>query len=191
MPTMLVARSRSPPGLARNELTTIKYRASVTPTTCYRTGQSKSYSFPISRPSPATQRNKQEPSHCGLSTTLSVQPLTTAGLIVISEQEKAQYGCAHVPVNLAWRFTSENWQASIKVVRKTPRLVGARAVVFSSHSRCAHYALRNCSNDVDTARSQRLEFSLPATTPSEITLRGLGDTQVKESTSQEEGDRRK
>ncbi len=38
--------------------------------------------------------------------------------------------------------------------------------------------------DVEQARAQRVSFSLPDSTPAEITVRGLGDTIVKESTSQ-------
>ncbi len=120
---------------------------------------------------------------------LKLQPVGLSGLIVISDSEKSKYGCADVPLNYAWRYSEEPWQGSLKVMRAAPRMTG-RAISFykiDHDALVAHYELLY---DVEQARAQRLNFSLPASTPIEITVRGLGDTVVKETSSQVIEDRR-
>ncbi len=114
---------------------------------------------------------------------LKLQPEAISGLIVVSDSEKSKYGCPQVPLNFAWRYTEEPWQGSLKVTRASPRTTG-RALSFfqvNHDALSAHYELLF---DVEQARAQRVSFSLPDSTPAEITVRGLGDTIVKESTSQ-------
>ena len=120
---------------------------------------------------------------------LTSQPEGLSGLIVISDSEKSMYGCANVPLNFAWRYTEEPWQGNLKVARAVPRITG-RALSFfqvSHDALTAHYELLY---DVDQASAQRVSFSLPESTPTEMTVRGLGDTIVKETSSQNADARR-
>lgn len=114
---------------------------------------------------------------------LKLQPESLSGLIVVSDSEKSKYGCPEVPLNFAWRYTEEPWQGSLKVTRATPRMTG-RALSFyrvNHDALTTHYEL---FFDVEQASAQRVSFSLPESTPAEITVRGLGDAVVKETTSQ-------
>lgn len=114
---------------------------------------------------------------------LKLEPQAITGLIVVSDSERNKYGCPEGPLDFAWRYTEEPWQGSLKVTRGTPRITG-RALSFfqvKHDALTAHYELLF---DVEQASAQRVSFSLPETTPTEITVRGLNDTVVKESTSQ-------
>ncbi|MGN6544826.1 MAG: hypothetical protein ACTHK7_07240, partial [Aureliella sp.] len=113
---------------------------------------------------------------------LRARPLSTSGLIVLTESEKSKYGFGDVAASLAWRYTEEPWQGELSVTRTAPRITG-RALSFfrfSPEALTAHFEL---SYAVEQARAQRVSFSLPENTPAEIAIRGLGDTLVKESSS--------
>lgn len=113
---------------------------------------------------------------------LRARPLSTSGLIVLTESEKSKYGFGDVAASLAWRYTEEPWRGELSVTRTAPRITG-RALSFfrfSPEALTAHFEL---SYSVEQARAQRVSFSLPENTPAEIAIRGLGDTLVKESSS--------
>ncbi|WP_254513809.1 hypothetical protein [Anatilimnocola floriformis] len=121
---------------------------------------------------------------------LAVQPTDLNGLVPLLENEKPAQGLAGVTTAAAYRFESRPFAAKFTVERKQPSLA---AEVFSfvqvlPDALKAHYEL---IYQVREARTRQLAFSLPLSTPKEITIIGLDGVQVKEQRSADEGDRRR
>ena len=121
---------------------------------------------------------------------LAVQPQELTGLVPLLENEKQAQGLAGVTTAAAYRFESRPFAAKFTVERKQPSLA---AEVFSfvqvlPDALKAHYEL---VYQVREARTRQLVFSVPTTTPKELTITGLDGVQVKEQRSTDEGDRRR
>src|SRR6185312_3827871 len=96
----------------------------------------------------------------------------------------------NIPTTLAYRFESRDFAARLLAERTAPS-IAARCFSFLTLGRdrvAAHYEL---SFDVREARARQLVFSLPASTPAEITIRGLENANVKEHSSQAQEPRRR
>jgi len=121
---------------------------------------------------------------------LAVQPQELSGLVPLLENEKQAQGLAGVTTAAAYRFESRPFAAKFTAERKQPSLA---AEVFSfvqvlPDALKAHYEI---VYQVREARTRQLVFSLPTTTPKEISIQGLDGVQVKEQRSSEEGTRRR
>ncbi len=113
---------------------------------------------------------------------LQVTPETADGLLVMNNDEKALFHLTAVDTVLAYRYDSPTWQAVLKVSHVAPRLTGHVMSFIQLHpeSSISHTEL---SFNVNQARSQQVTFSLPDSTPGEVSIRGLGGVIVKESNS--------
>lgn len=121
---------------------------------------------------------------------LAVQPQELNGLVPLLENEKPAQGLGGVTTAAAYRFESRPFSAKFSIERKQPSLA---AEVFSfvqvlPDALKTHYEL---VYQVREARTRQLVFSLPASTPKEISIQGLDGVQVKEHRSNDDGDRRR
>jgi hypothetical protein len=117
---------------------------------------------------------------------LIVRPGQLAGLTPLLETEKAAFGLADLPTALAYRFQGRPFSLALAIERKAPSIM---AEVFSffrieRDNLVAHYEL---NYDVREARTRRLYFLLPKETPTEIAVRGLDSTVVREFRSNDDG----
>ncbi|MDX1945917.1 MAG: hypothetical protein SFU86_11010 [Pirellulaceae bacterium] len=121
---------------------------------------------------------------------LVVRPDKLAGLTPLIDAEKAEFGLADLPTALAYRFEARPVAATLVVSRTRPSL---KAEVFSLFAIQPDNLLANyeLSYEVREARTRQLAFSLPSTTPAELTVRGLEGTVVKEYRGEVAGDRRR
>lgn len=123
---------------------------------------------------------------------LIVRPDKLEGLTPLVDAEKATFGLADLPTALAYRYEARPITASLVIERTKPSLM---AEVFSffkiePDNLVAHYSL---AYDVREARTRQIIFSLPASTPTELSITGVegSGTVVKEFRSEEAGDRRR
>ncbi len=109
---------------------------------------------------------------------MTVSPLNVP-LTPLDEAEKQKYGLAGVATNLAFRYESPGYEATLSVARTQPR-VTARTFSFlrvKPGALTAHYEV---IYDVGQARTRSLELLLPAnTTPETLSIRGLGGVKLK------------
>jgi hypothetical protein len=121
---------------------------------------------------------------------LVVRPDTLSGVTPLLDNEKGAFGLGNIPTALAYRFENRDFAAGLIVERTAPSLA-AQIYSFFKLERdnlVAHFEL---NYDVREARTRRVAFSLPLSTPAELTIRGLGGAVVKEFTSRDEGERRR
>ncbi len=109
-------------------------------------------------------------------------PETTEGLLVMNADEKGRFQLSDIDTAVAYRFESAEWKATLTVSRTAPRAVALvhsffqiSPNVLNSHTEITY--------DVRQARLQEVSFSLPESTPTEVSIRGIGDTIVKETSS--------
>ena len=103
-------------------------------------------------------------------------------LTPLESSEKGQFGLASVATQLAYRFEQPPYALSLSVERVEPRLT-ARAYSFfrvEPNLLTAHYEI---AYNVAEARTGRLTFALPASTPAELAIHGLDGIPIKESSS--------
>jgi len=120
---------------------------------------------------------------------LLVRPREQTGLAPLGESEKKDFQLAGVKTDLAYRHEDGPFRATMKVERTAPRLVG-RTYSFlrvEPGEMVAHYEI---VYDVTEARARSLRFTLPASTPTDLAVRGLGGVAVKQWAGKEIGQRR-
>ena len=113
-----------------------------------------------------------------------------SGLTPLLDNEKATFGLGNIPTALAYRFAGRDFAAGLVVERTSPS-IAAQVYSFLKFERdnlVVHYEL---NYDVREARTRLVAFSLPIDTPVELAIRGLESTVVKETSSRDEGDRRR
>ncbi|MCE9605146.1 MAG: hypothetical protein K8U03_09630 [Planctomycetia bacterium] len=110
---------------------------------------------------------------------LTIRPDVLTNLTPLDKAEQAKYGLVDVAVQLAYRYDSPGYRATIAVERTTPRITARTHSFFriDADLLTAHYEL---AYDIARARTRRLEFVLPATTPAAVSLRGLDGVVLKE-----------
>ncbi len=103
-------------------------------------------------------------------------------LTPLDANEKGKYGLEDVATQLAFRYEAPPYTLALDVVRVEPRLTARVFSFFRADSELltAHYEV---AYDVTEARTSRLAFELPASTPGELTIRGLDGLSIKESNS--------
>lgn len=117
---------------------------------------------------------------------LAVRAETLRGLTPLFDNEKGLFGFGELPTALAYRVEDQNFVAQLIVERTAPSVT---AQVFSflkleRENLRAHYEL---NYDVREARTRAVSFALPIGTPTELAIRGLGNTAVKEWRSADQG----
>jgi hypothetical protein len=165
---------------------TIKVRASSNPTGWLADWKEQSVTFPQLEIEGTTREVGAIAVKAGDD--LAVQPTEVSGLIPLLSNDKEAEGLGVTAA--AYRFESRPFAAKFNVERKQPSLA---AEVFSflqvlPDAIKAHYEL---AYQVREARTRQLVFSLPASTPKEITIGGLDGVVVKEFRSSEDGGRRR
>ena len=113
---------------------------------------------------------------------LLVTPDSAEGLLVMNADEKSQFQMAEYETAVAYRFESADWKATMNVTRTPPRSV-AQLLSFFQISPDALTSHTEITYDIKQARVQSVAFSLPESTPTEVTIRGVGDTAVKETSN--------
>ncbi len=120
---------------------------------------------------------------------LLVAPASTENLVVVSEGEKAKHQLENVPTALAYQYDALNWNAAVRLTRIEPRQT-ARVLSFvriDTESLVVHAELIYL---IAEARSRTLHFSLPDSTPRELSVSALDGVRVKETSSSEADGRR-
>ncbi|MCU0878555.1 MAG: hypothetical protein MUF06_12280 [Pirellulaceae bacterium] len=118
------------------------------------------------------------------------RPRELTGLTPLLDAEKDSAGLAGVKAALAYRYLGRPFAATLVVERTRPSIT---AEVFSffdirRENLTAHYELHY---DVREARTRRVYFLLPKETPTEISVRGLAGTTVKEFHADDSGAQRR
>ncbi|HEY5311197.1 MAG TPA: hypothetical protein VIK18_01715, partial [Pirellulales bacterium] len=114
---------------------------------------------------------------------LAVRPEKLVDLTPLDEAEKKDYGLTRAASQLAYRYEARGYAATLTVERQAPRST-ARSYSFfriDPDLLTAHYEL---IYDVTRARAERLSFSLPDTTPTSVSVRGLDGLAIKETSSE-------
>ena len=113
---------------------------------------------------------------------LEARVASTTELRPLSEIDKTRFRLDGVSAAVSFSYQRRPWSATLEVNRPAPR-VSARSLSFfkiQADHLAAHYEL---IFDVQQARAPFLSFSLPESTPAEISIGGLAGTQVKEFVS--------
>lgn len=113
---------------------------------------------------------------------LAVAPGQTAGLLTLDSSGKEKFGLGGVPATLAYRYESHPYRLPLIVRRIEPR-VTCRVMSFlkiSPDHLTGHYEL---IYDISDARTNQLQFELPASTPAEVGIRSLDGVAVKSHSS--------
>lgn len=119
-----------------------------------------------------------------------LRPTKTEQLTALDEAAKAPNGLPATAESLAYRVEGADWQGAFEVRRATARIT-ARTFSFlrvESDAVDAHYEI---AYTVENARVRRLAFSLPGDTPAGAEVRGLRGVEVKESSTELAGARRR
>ena len=110
-------------------------------------------------------------------------------LVPLDEAERAAFGLDASPTSLAYQYFAQPYAVTIGVERGKPRLT-ARTFSFlriEPDGLSAHYEV---IFDIRHARIRQLAFSLPADTPTALSVRGLDGARVKEYNSEVVDDQR-
>lgn len=170
-----------PSGVAPGQAKTVWFEANSVPTDWLSDWSTQTIELPSFLILDA--RQQQGVVAVQLQDDLEVLPKLTEQLVVVSESEKAKHQLANYPTALAYRYFAPNWRAQIELSRAEPR-VTARVLSFlrvETESLAIHDELLFL---IDQARSKRLRFSLPESTPSEVTINALDGVRIKETTSE-------
>ncbi|NLF19703.1 MAG: hypothetical protein GX595_20925 [Lentisphaerae bacterium] len=116
---------------------------------------------------------------------LHVRPEALQGLTPLNENEKDTVGLGGVATALAFRHESEAYAATLAVTRVAPRLT-AETCSFFRVEPDALMCEAEVTYAVTEARVEHVELSLPLSTPRALSIRGLGDTSIKEYVSQDD-----
>ncbi len=121
---------------------------------------------------------------------LHVRPEALQGLTPLNENEKGTVGLGGVATALAFRHESDAYAATLAVTRVSPRLT-AEACSFFRVEPDALICAVEVTYAVTEARVDHVELSLPLSTPQALSIRGLGDTPIKEYVSQDDATARR
>ena len=114
----------------------------------------------------------------------AVRPDVLTNVTPLDEAEKPKYGLTDVATQSAYRYDAADYRAVLTVERKTPRAT-ARTFSFlkvEPDVLTAHYEV---IYDVTRARTRRLSFTLPKSSPATISVRLLDGRALKEYASEE------
>lgn len=116
----------------------------------------------------------------------------TRGLIPLDDRDRADFGLNELDESrraAAFRYDRQPYRATLRIERTPPRLT-ARTYSFFHLAPTLMECHAELVFDADRASVTMAQFSLPADSPAELTIRGLEGATVKESESEIHGDRR-
>jgi hypothetical protein len=179
---------RLPKGIEVGQTQTVNYQAVKTPAGWLSEWTTQTIEFPRIFVEGATSDNGAVAAQT--IDDLVVRPETLTSLTPLLDNEKAAFGLENIPTALAYRYGGRDFGLGLVVDRTTPSIA---AQVYSflrleRDSLIAHYEL---DFDVREARARQIAFSLPISTPTELSIRGLNNTVVKEFTTTNDSQRRR
>ncbi|NQU21976.1 MAG: hypothetical protein HQ567_11890, partial [Candidatus Nealsonbacteria bacterium] len=122
---------------------------------------------------------------------MTVRQQTIDGLTPLARTEKKDYGLADVATNLAYRYESPPYSATLLVERTRPRLT-ATTYSFLRVEPDAIRVRYEIIYTVEEARTRHVSLRLPKeTTPETLDIRGLGGLKLKRFESTVEGEFRR
>lgn len=124
------------------------------------------------------------------SSDLTAKPVTTDGLVPIDSKERSRFGLADSSTELTYEVTGDTYEAEFLVERKQPK-ISSRNYSFFQVDDGVLLARHEVVFWIERARANRLELSLPDTTPTALRIHGLDGVQLKEySHVNEDGENR-
>ncbi len=112
---------------------------------------------------------------------MDIQPDVMTSLTPIFESERTEHQLQSLS-GLAFRSLANEWTLVLKATRNQPR-VTAQVYSFLRIAPEGLFANYELKYDVSQAKTGRVTFSLPESTPSEIAIQGVQGTRVKETSS--------
>lgn len=178
---------RLPGGVKAGERLGIRYQAVSTPSGWLGNWSSQGVAFPQFLVEGATRDSGAV--GVAVEDDLTVRPEQLDGLTSLSDEEQQALTGGTQALALAYRFESRPFTAGLVVDRI---LASMTADLFSFFTLEPDNLKAHCElhYNVRDARTRELRFSLPASTPAEVTTVGLGNVVVKETSSLIVGDRR-
>lgn len=178
---------RLPGGVKAGERLGIRYQALSTPSGWLGNWTSQGVAFPQFLVEGATRDSGAI--GVAVEDDLTVRPEQLDGLTSLSDEEQRALTGGTQVLALAYRFESRPFTAGLVVDRILASMTADLFSFFTLEpdNLKAHYELHYTVRD---ARTRELRFSLPASTPAEVTTVGLGNVIVKETSSLIVGDRR-
>jgi autotransporter-associated beta strand protein len=173
-----------PPGLAY----AVNFRAVYSPPGWMSDWKSQSLEFPMFNV--AGTASDEGALAVAVSDDLEVRPDKLDHLVPIVDEEKARFGLANSPTELAYRYETRGARAAL-VVDRTKARTTARTFSFFRvlpEGLAVHYEV---IFTIDDAKTQRLSLLLPASTPEALQIKGMGGVSVKEFVSEIAGDMRR
>ena len=110
---------------------------------------------------------------------LIAKPVTTDGLIPLDSKERSRFGLAASSSELTYEVTGDQYEAKFLVQRKQPR-ISTRNYSFFQVKDGVLVTHHEIAFLIERAHAQQLKFSLPASTPTALSIRGLDNIQLKE-----------
>ncbi|MGD0898439.1 MAG: hypothetical protein ABR915_11425, partial [Thermoguttaceae bacterium] len=175
-------RARLPQGIEPGKTCQVRFRAVSSPKGWVGDWKSREIEMPVFAVAGASR--DEGAAAVVVQDDLQVRPERLDRLVPLTEPEKARFGLAGVPTNLAYRYEKPGYAATLVVERTRPRITAHTLSFFhvKPEGLSAHYEL---IYRVDDAKTQRLAFLLPASTPEVLKkLSGLDGVTVEEFTSQ-------
>ena len=178
---------RLPGGVKAGERLGIRFQALSTPSGWLGNWSSQGVAFPQFLVDGATRDSGAV--GVAIEDDLTVRPEQLDGLTSLSDDEQRALTGGTQALALAYRFESRPFTAGLVVDRI---LSSMTADLFSFFTLEPDNLKAHCElhYNVRDARTRELHFSLPASTPAEVTTVGLGNVVVKETSSLVVGDRR-
>jgi hypothetical protein len=179
---------RLPQGIPLGQTQTVNYQATFTPANWLTEWTTQTLEIPVAKVAAATS----ESGAVAVQTIddLVAHPDAIEGLTPLLDTEKASFGLTGIPTALAYRYVNRNFTARFVVERTAPSLA-ARVVSFFKLQRDNVISHHEISYDVREARTRQVMFSLPLTAPTELAIRGLESTAIKQFSSQVQNERRR
>lgn len=114
---------------------------------------------------------------------LQAIPESTDNLVVVGKRERAKHQLEGIETALAYHYEAMDWNASIRLERQAARQT-ARVLSFLKVETEAFVSHSELIYLIAEAASRTLRFSLPDSTPSEISIRALDGVRIKETSSE-------
>ena len=110
---------------------------------------------------------------------LTAKPVTTDNLVPIDSKERGRFGLADSSTELTYEVTDDEYAAEFLVERKQAK-ISSRNYSFFRVKDGVLMARHELVYWIERAHTSRLELSLPDSTPTALTMRGLDGVQLKE-----------
>lgn len=166
-----------PTAMPKGQTATINFRARYTPPGWLSSWTTQKIALPMFELEGATRERGAVA--IALLDDLIASPDEVTGLSPLLDNEKAEFGLADVRASLLYRYDTRPYTMNLTVTRTEPSITADAISFFQLEPDLvrAHYELQYTIREAST---RLLSFSLPGTTPAEVSIRGMGDVVVKE-----------